>query len=256
MRVIAPLVAATLLAACNPALAQDASVFVERGDAYARRFENAKAVAEYEQAHQAAPDRYEPLAKLALACRDAGEQLRAEGSKEADPYFERGARYAEALKQRFPDRAEPYYYAATNYGHLAKSRGARERVRLSREIEKNAKKAIELDPAFAPPYLTLGVYYREVAAASGLEKAIAKVLLGGLPDGTNEDSERMLLKAIELAPADVYAHFELAGTYEKMKRTDRAVEELKTVLELPAATHRDARLKGEAQKRLEALAGR
>jgi tetratricopeptide (TPR) repeat protein len=253
MRVIAPFLAAALLVTGAPAFAQDARVFIEKGDEYVRAFENVKAVAEYEQAHRLAPESYEALVKLSRACRDAGEQLKAQGSKDAERYFEQGVRYAEALKQSFPDRAEPYYYAATNYGHLALYRGGKAKVRLSREIEKNAKKAIEVDPAFVPPYVTLGVFYREVANANAFMKAIAKTILGGLPDGTNEDSERMLRKAIELAPADVYAHFELASTYEKMKRKDRAVEELKKVLDLPATAHRDARLKAEARKKLDAL---
>ncbi len=256
MRVIAPFMVAALLAACGQAFAQDARAFIEKGDEYARAFEHVNAVAEYEQAHRLAPESYEVLVKLSRACRDAGQQVKVKGSGDAEGYFERGARYAEVLKGRYPDRAEPYYYAATNYGHLALYRGGKEKVRLSRDIEKNARKAIELDPAFAPPYVTLGVYYREVANANAFMKAIAKTLLGGLPEGTNEDSVRMLKKATELAPTDVNAHFELAETYAKMEQSGRAAEELGKVLELPGTGHRDAWLKAEARKKLEALGGR
>ena len=67
----------------------------------------------------------------------------------------------------------------------------------------------------------LGIYYREVANLNWFLKNFAKAFFGGLPDGSNEDSEEALLKAIELVPTDIITYYELARTYEKMKKKDK-----------------------------------
>jgi tetratricopeptide (TPR) repeat protein len=235
--------------------AGDAAAHLAAGDAAFRAFDSAKAAAEYEKAHELAPDDYRALAMATLATRDAGEEFKVQGKKEAERYFERALALAQEMLRRYPDRAEAHYYVASTSGQLALYRGAREKVRLSREVEQYAKSAIALDPNDARPHGTLGVYYREVANASPFLKVIARNLLGGLPNGTNEDAERELRRALELDAGDVWATYELARTYEVMDKRDLEAEALKKVVALPARFQRDARLKRQAAERLAALAG-
>jgi hypothetical protein len=225
------------------------------GDAAFRAFDSPKAAAEYEKARELAPDDYRALAMATLATRDAGEEFKVQGKKDAERYFERALALAQEMLRRYPDRAEAHYYVASTSGQLALYRGGREKVRLSREVEQHAKAAIALDPNDARPHGTLGVYYREVANASPFLKLIARNLLGGLPNGTNEDAERELRRAIELDAGDVWATYELARTYEVMDKRDLETEALKKVVALPARFQRDARLKRQATERLAALAG-
>lgn len=244
--------------AADPAsLPPEAAGHLEAGDVAFRAFDSVTAAAEYRKAAELAPESYEALAKATLATRDAGEHFKVEGNKDqAERYFEQARALAQEMLRRYPDRGESHYFAASTAGQLALFRGARAKVRLSREIAREAKAAIVLDPADGRPHAVLGVYYREVANANAFTKMLAKTLLGGLPDGTNEDAERELLRAVELNPSDVHATYELAETYRVMKRPEREQEYLKKVVELPATAQRDPRLKAKAAERLAALGAR
>ncbi|MDY6853978.1 MAG: tetratricopeptide repeat protein [Thermodesulfobacteriota bacterium] len=233
-----------------PLYAQNYNFFIEKADKYYEIFENIQALQYYEKAYAICPDNYEVLLKLARTCNDIGEDLNSKSSKE---YYVKAVGYAKPLQEKYPDKAESHYYLAVSQGNLALFKGGREKVKLSRKIEKNAKKAIEIDPEFFGPYIVLGMYYREVANSNWFSKSFAKTFFGGLPDGTNRDSERMLLKAIELDPRNIYARHELAKTYIKMGRKDQAIQYLKEVIELPRYDHQDLQKKAEAKVILKKL---
>jgi len=230
--------------------AQEYLSFVRSGDDYYQRFDNLKALSEYEKAYKYAPDNYEALMKLTRAYNDVGEDI---NSKESETYYEKAVQYAELLQKQFPYRAEAYFYLSASYGNLALFRGGKEKIRLSRYVESNAKKAIELAPDYDLPYIVMGVYYREVANLNWFLKVFAKSFLGGLPDGTIEDSERMLLIAVELNPKSIYAHYQLGITYEAMGKKDKAVKYYKKVIELPNTDHQDKTKKTEAKEKLREL---
>ena len=234
---------------CIPLSASDYHAFIAQGDKYYQNFDNKKALTEYQKAYDAAPENYEALMKLTRAYNDVGEDL---NSDESEAYFKKAVEYAELLTKKSPASAEAYFYLALAYGNLALFKGGKEKVKLSRNIEKNAQKSIELDSEFAHPYVVLGVYYREIANLNWFLKAFAKTIFGGLPDGTNEDSEKMFLRAIELKQS-IYAHYELARTYEVMGKRDKAVEHLKKVVELPIIDHQDQMKKADAKKKLSKL---
>lgn len=232
--------------ACVSLSAQDYQAFVRKGDEYYGQFRNQEALSEYQKAYEIAPDEYEVLMKLTRAYNDVGEDL---NSDEAEAHFRKAISYAKLLQEKFPDKAEAYFYLAVTSGNLALSKSGKEKVRLSRDIEKYAKKSISLDPKFAPGYIALGIYYREVANLNWFLKAFAKTIFGGLPNGTNEDSEKMFLEAIELEPS-VLVYYELARTYKEMGEKEKSIENLKKSIELPIVDHRDGRIKAAAKKML------
>ncbi|HEX3035183.1 MAG TPA: hypothetical protein VHT73_08625 [Thermodesulfobacteriota bacterium] len=242
-------------------LAEDYNSMIEKGDKYYEQFNNLKALEEYKKAYQLSPNSFEALMKLTRAYNDVGEDIKGIRFRQEDKvipdkageYFEKSTQYAELLHKKFPDKAQSYFFLAVTYGNLAIFKGGKEKVRLARDVEKNAKKTIEIDPEFAPAYIVLGVYYRRVADLNWFLKQFAKTVFGGLPNGTNEDSEKMLLKAIELDPQIIYAHYELVKTYEAIKKEDKAKEHLKKILELPVADHQDEAIKKEAERELERL---
>ncbi len=230
--------------------AEDYRTFLEKGDEYYRDFDNSKALEEYEKAYELAPEEFEMLMRMTRTCNNVGEDL---DSKESKPYFEKAVEYAELLLEKFPEKVDTYYYLSVSYGNLALFKGGETKVKLSRKVKQNAEKAVELDPQRPEPYVVLGIYYREIANLNPMLKAFAKVFFGGLPGGTNEDSEQSLLKAIELKPTYINAHFQLARTYEKMKEKDKAIANYQKVLELPQADHQDNAIKTKAEKQLKKL---
>ena len=241
---------AAFISYTSTVLAFDFNYYIEQGDKYYRKFDNLDAIREYKKAYQLSPNGFDVLSKLANAYNDYGEDLKDSNSDGAETYFEDAIKYAEILKNKFPARAESYFLVASAYGNLALYKGGRDKVRLARNLEKYAKKAIEIDPTFAPSYVVLGIYYRETATLNVVEKTFATAFLGGLPVGSLNDSVRVLLKAEELSPNSIYPHFELAETYEKLNDEDKAIVEYRKVLELPVSDHQDNMKKQKADNRI------
>ncbi|MGQ0794186.1 MAG: tetratricopeptide repeat protein [Deltaproteobacteria bacterium] len=260
------LIALTLVinSTASAAIAEDYDSLIRKGDKYYELFDNRRALTEYEKAYTIAPESFDALMKLARAYNDLGEDLKGvkfspEKSKspnaaKIEQYWQKAAEYAELLKKKFPDRAETYFLLATTYGHLAIFKDGKEKVRFAGDVEKNCKKAIELDPDFIPAYVALAVYYREVAGLNWVLKAFAKTLYGGRLKGTIQDSERLLLEAMKINPDIIHIHYELAKTYVVMKREDKVAEHLRETLGLPLYDHQDREIKQVAERELKKLA--
>jgi hypothetical protein len=221
-----------------------------QGDKAFDAFDNVTALGYYESAWQLDGEDATLLARLTWTCNNVGEDL---GSKESEQYFEKAIGYIEALKRLAPDEAQTWFLSAITSGNLGLHRGGKQKVTLSRHVAEDAERCITLDPDYAPGYVTLGVYYREVATLNVILRTIASKLLGGLPAGTLEEAEQMLLKGAEKDPASGYAQYELARTYEAMARPDDAVVHYRKLLELPATDHEIPKFKEAARTRIAAL---
>lgn len=248
-----------------PLLAEDYNSYIQEGDKYYEQFDNEKALEAYKKAYEITPNSFEALMKLTRAYNDVGEDIKginfrqqdeSKSNKTVEEYFKTAAKYAELLQKEFPDKADSYFLLAATYGHLALYKDGKEKVKLARDVEENSKKAIQLDSKYIPAYIVLGVYYREVANLSWALKTFARTLFGGLPNGTDEDSEKTLLKAVQLNPQLIHTRFELAKTYDSMGEEDKVAEQLKEVLDLPVLDHQDQAIKAEAEKELRRLAKR
>jgi len=112
-------------------------------------------------------------------------------------------------------------------------------VKLARNVEYNLQKTIELKPEFAPSYIALGIYYRQVSNLSWFQRMFANSFLGGLPGGTIEDSRDSLLKALELDPDFIITHYEIGRTYKEMGEYEKAHYHFNKVLELDIQDHGD-----------------
>lgn len=238
------------LCCASQLFAQDVQTFLKQGDEYYEQLDNAKALAEYEKAYELAPDDFDVLMRLTRSCNNVGEDI---DSDDSEPYFERAVEYAEKMLDLYPEKAETHYFLSVSYGNLAMFSGGKTKVKLSRNVKEHAEKAIELDPDHPESYVVLGIYYREIANLNRFLKAFAKIFFGGLPGGSNEDAEQAFLKALELQPGYINAHFQLAKAYEKMKEKEQAIAHYEQVLELPIRDHQDQAIKTKAEKRLDEI---
>ncbi|WP_456424535.1 tetratricopeptide repeat protein [Rhodocaloribacter sp.] len=225
---------------------------LRRGDALYAAFDNNSALDSYKSAYTRAPDRFDVLLRLTRAYHDLAKDLLAAGSKKAaEEAIRKAVAVAEEMKEKFPDRPETYFQLAAAYGNLALFKGGKSKVKIGRDVEQYAKKAIELDSTYAPAYVALGLFYREVSDLNWIQRSFAKVLFGGVPSGSKEDAAAMLERAIALNPDFALAHFELAITYEKMGRKEDAIPHLRKAIELPPATSQDVRNREIARKLIE-----
>ena len=144
---------------------------VSLGDEYHSKFENEKALAEYKKAYAFNPDNFLILQKLTLTSNDCGEDLRGTDMEKAKSYFRESVRYAELAKEKFPDDPDVYFLLSISYGNLSRYTGGKDKVRLARNVEENLQKTIKYKPDFAPAYIAMGIYYREVCKLKlGFEK--------------------------------------------------------------------------------------
>lgn len=223
---------------------------LDSGDFYYSGFNNVIALDWYRRAFLQCPDNYEPLMKMARAYIDVGEEG-ATGKPES--LFVTGLRFADTLRQKYPDSSQSYFLTSVAAGNLCLIRKGARRVRLIRMVEHNAAKAIELAPDFAPAYIVLGIYYREVAIANPILKMLARLLLGGIPDGTLKESEQTLQKALALSPDNIFALFELARTDLLLGKKNEAIVHLKRSRNSKPAWHEDEKLKQKSEQLLQSL---
>ncbi|MGI9534986.1 MAG: hypothetical protein ACR2NW_08535 [Thermodesulfobacteriota bacterium] len=222
--------------------------FVRFGDEYHSKFENLKALEEYKKAYHLNPDNFLILKKLTLTSNDCGEDLRGTDMEKAKNYFRESVSYAELAKEKFPDEPDVYFLLAISYGNLSRYTGGKDKVKLARNVEENLQKTIKYKPDFAPAYIAMGIYYREVANLSWLLKKFAKAFLGGLTDGTLEESKIMLLKALELRPDFIITHYEIGKTYLDLKEPEKAEFHFQKVLDLEIVDHSDWSKKEKVKK--------
>ncbi len=225
----------------------DLSTLISEGDALRLSFDNKGALAKYETAHEQAPENFIAETRRLQSLVDVGEDIDGDLSEE---WYLKAVKGATQLVKKSPDRAEAYYLLALSNGKLAKLRGGKEKVKLSRTVYENGMKAVELDPEPWRPYLLLGVYHREVANLNWFLKMFAENFFGGLPEGSNEGSIDNLNKCIERNPESLLAYYERALTYFVIGENEKALADLGKVATLPTVDHLDGRYKALSAKLL------
>jgi tetratricopeptide (TPR) repeat protein len=216
---------------------------VDSGDVYYAQFDNRKALGFYGEAYKLCRNSYDPAMKMTRALIDVGEDIDNNGTA---ALYEEALRFTDSLQARFPDSMQSYFLKAVVAGNVAESANGRKKLELAGTIKENVDKAIRLDSSFAPAYIVLGAYYREVAVAGPLQKIVARILYKSVPRATLQDSKRTLLKALELWPDNIFACYELAQTLIKTGEKKDAVRLLKKMQAMPTAWHMDNRLKHKA----------
>jgi tetratricopeptide (TPR) repeat protein len=200
------------------------------------------------------PDNYVLLWKLADNITEWARIESEDATKE-----ESEARYMEAVgfaRQAVEiDRndAEGWYQLGKALGRLALFRGGKEKVNMSKEIKEVFEHAIQLDPQHADALHGLARWHREVANLGFVLKAAAKIVFGGLPPASNEESVELFKRAIEIEPQNCAHHLELGKTYLEMREKDLAAEEFEEVLSLPVSDPDDPEWKAEAEELLDKI---
>jgi tetratricopeptide (TPR) repeat protein len=227
----------------------DYKTLLRQGDDFYKRFDLKQAALSYEEAYQLEKDNYEILIKLSRTYNDLGEDYyEIKENKNSEHAIIKALKYSELLLEKFPDSAMTYAYLAMSYGNLAMFKGGTEKVKLAHKIKENAEKSIKIDPNNYLPYIILSIYHRQIASLSWLERAFANTFFGKVPEGSFEESEKMMLKALELQPGICVAMFHLSRTYYEMDNEKKEIEWLKKIIEAPVTDFRDKYAKRKARE--------
>jgi tetratricopeptide (TPR) repeat protein len=168
-------------------------------------------------------------------------------------YFEAALEYAERALEHHPGEGHAYYAYAVAMGRMTNVIGTRDRIRAAHEIEEKIENASRLIPDYAPVWHLYGVWHSDVANVSGAERAAARFLSGGLPDGSNEKAEKYLKKAIEMDDEQILFRLDLARHYLETDEQEKAKPILKGILEMEPVTKYDPGKIEEAEELLNSL---
>lgn len=225
-----------------------------KGDSCYSKFDLQNAYTFYKKAYNIQPKNYLAIMKLTRVSNDLCEyyyELRDKDSSEKEVNL--AVSTAETFHSLFPDSAKVYTFLAWSYGNLALFKGGKDKIKLAHKIKDNAEKAIKMDSTDYLPYIILSIYNRQIGALSWFERLFANMFFGDVPEGSFEESEKLMLKALKLQPGVIIALFHLSLTYKEMGETDKEIETLKKILDLPVRDFRDKFAKRKAEKRLKEL---
>lgn len=149
----------------------------------------------------------------------------------AKQYYQNAVRYAERAVQADPGNAYAHAFLAASFGSYAMYAGGKEKVKLANRIRDELDIALELDPRNQVAHTIYGTWHREVAEVSWVERQLANVFLGGMPDGSIERSIYHLNAAIKIAPKVLRHHYELGKTYIAAEKKKEAAQAFRRALQ-------------------------
>ena len=217
------------------------SSYLVQGDSAYQIFDNEKALALYEKAFLK-DSTFDVRVRLSRTYYDYGLDLMAyTGQHEARQFFEQAVLHAQRLVELYPDSAQSHFLLAATMGNLAQFENGQRKVVIGRLVEKHSRHAIQLDSTLAYPYVSLGIYYREVTQLNWLEKTFAKMFYGRLPNISKEEVLSTLHHAEQLRPDFPFLHHEIAMTYLLYKDKENALKHLRTLISLEPENSQDVR---------------
>ncbi len=218
------------------------------------RYENKIALEHYLNVLKEDPKNYEALWKGARSYADVGKPFEKDDQDKALSYYQAGDSLARQAVSLYPDSANTHFVLALCVGRVALFEGGKTKIRLSKEVKKEADLAVELDPRHDGAYHILGRWNYNIATLGWFLRAAAKVIYGGVPPGaTLENAAAMFEKAIEIAPEKPVHRLEYGRTLIELGRKDEARKQLEKCIELPQVQWDDPAHKKEAETLLKKL---
>ncbi len=203
---------------------------VATGDEAFTRIEYPAAVTFYKSALESMPDNPEILWRLARVYVCMGE---VEEGPQAGEFLRKAELYGRRCLENDSTSAKAHTWLAGALGYLALNADAGEQVKLSHELLQHVERAIALDPQNDAAYSIKGSFYRALGNVGWLERRLATLFVGRIPDGGYEEAETALLQAIALAPDVMRHHYELGVLYIDWDRNEEALLALRKAMTLP-----------------------
>ncbi|SFE87063.1 Tetratricopeptide repeat-containing protein [Chitinophaga sp. CF118] len=231
--------------------AQTAEELVEQALQQEKQMKESAALALYKDALKVQPDNIQALTGASELCSREG--YRQKDTDEKIRNYDDAKNYADQALKLAPENADANYVMAVAMGRKAMIAGAKEKVAASKEVKKYAELAIKFNPSCAKAYHVLGKWNYEVANLNTFEKAAAKMLFGGLPEGSLSSAINNYEKCRKLDPFIVVNYLELARAYLENDEQAKAIEILKKAVSLRSVIQDDADTKSQCKKMLEGL---
>ncbi|MET6996200.1 hypothetical protein [Chitinophaga defluvii] len=231
--------------------AQSVEEMVEQARQLEKQMKEVEALEKYREVLKIQPDQLQALTGASELCSREGN--RQKNKEEKSKYFNTAKTYAASALALDANSAEANYAMSVAMGRIALISGAKDKVAASKEVQKYAQLALKFNPGFAKAYHVLGKWNYEVANLSAFEKGAAKVLFGGVPEGSLQEAINNYEKCRKLEPSFLLNYYDLAKAYKQDEQQEKTIEVLKKALTLRNIYQDDAAIKADCKKMLEEL---
>jgi tetratricopeptide (TPR) repeat protein len=239
------------LLANSVCVAESAEDLLEKGKVFEQKFEAKEALPLYLAAEKLEPQNCHILVRVARQYRYLMTDASAKDEKLRLGHL--ALDYSTRAAAAGPRDCDAQLATAITLGKMLPYLPAKEQVAASTKIKESADKAIELDPRNDTAWHILGRWNRVLADTNTLKRALAQVLYGGLPEGSNEEAERDMKKALELNPNRLMHYIELGRIYAQMGRKDDARQFINKGLAMPDTEKDDPETKRRGRETLQKL---
>ncbi|PUZ24296.1 Tetratricopeptide repeat-containing protein [Chitinophaga costaii] len=240
---------AAMLGFCLPAKAQTVEELLQQGDQLEKQMKEVDALNKYKEVLKIQSNNLTALTWASLL--DSREGDRQEKKEAKSRFFEEAKAYAAQALAVGPNDPDANYAMAVAMGRIALIAGAKDKVAASKDVKQYAELAIKFRPNFGEAWYVLGKWNYEVATLNAFEKGAAKMLFGGLPDGTLANAIADFEKCRQLNPGFILNYYDLAIAYKKNDQIDKAEEILRKVPALRPIHQDDPKFKANCKKLLE-----
>ncbi len=232
---------------------QTAAGYIAAGDRERETMQARAALDDFEHAIALDSNNYEALYKASRESVDLGEFESNPAAKQQD--FATGLRFAQRATVVNPTGPDGHFAVARALGRQALAVGGKKRIQFAKQVRAEALAALSYDPNHAGALHVMGVWNAEVMRLSGIERFIARNLLGGGVLGTAswKEAVRYLQEAVAIEPKRIVHHLDLGKVYADLGEKSKARQQFELVLSTPPAEYNDPHYKDDAQHQLARL---
>ena len=233
--------------------ASEADADIAAGDRQRAAMHADSALAAYQAALAVDSTVYEALYKASREAVDLGEFEPDDARRKAD--FSSALAYARRAAAVNPAGADGHFAIARALGRQALSVGGKARIRYAKEVRIEALEALRADSNHAGALHVMGVWNAEVMRLGGLERFIARNLLGGGILGTAswQEAIRYMERSVVVEPQRIVHHLDLGKIYADRGDVAKAREQFQIVVSSTPAEYNDPHYQDDARHRLARL---
>jgi tetratricopeptide (TPR) repeat protein len=232
------------------AAAENAEDLIAKGDVYYARLQASESLKYYLPAEKLDPSNVRLLVRISREYR----HLMSDASSDDKNKLGRVALgYAKRAVALNPNDSEAQLALAISCGKMEPFATNREKFDSVSTIKNAADKVIRLDPSNDLAWHILGLWHENLAEVNGVQRALAQVAFGKLPDSTYEQAAQCFQKAITLDPNRLMHYIELGRLYAKMGKNDEARHLISTGLGMQNTEKDDPETKRQGRELLAQL---
>jgi tetratricopeptide (TPR) repeat protein len=225
------LLCAGLYFSAAPVQSETIDALIAKGDPLDQKLEAAEALKYYLPALKQDPNDVALLDRIARQYRHL--MADAPSKEEKLRLGHLSLHYAKRGAELAPNNSEAQLSPAISYGKMLPYMSSGDQVDAAPKIKAGCERAVELDPENDNAWHILGRWNRTIADIPAVKKLLASVLYGKLPEASNAEAEKCLLKAIAINPHRAIHFIELGHIYVDMGRKEEARKYLEKGLSMP-----------------------